>query len=187
MREGWVLAIMRKNDTHVLIHYDYEPLTIKCIKETEHVLEYFSRPENINRDMRLVAYEYIKENSGVWGSEEERKALAKDYSVDALKYGYASNGALYVIPENVGKIFCDKGYNAYIDFDNDEICVNTLNIAYKYADILKMSGLEDSHIKPYRVDENYMNFPFWHSDDMLSLYQKWTILYNGMFFYSLKT
>lgn len=188
MEMDWVLAIMRNNDTHALIHYYTKPNTRECIKETERVLEYFERDENINQDIRLVADSYVKDNGGRWGSNEEYEALKKDYnSVGSLVSTDMSKCALYVIPENVGKIFCDKGFNVYIDFDNDKIGLNVLNIDYNLLDVCKMSGWGWRSITPYYVDKNYMDFSFWHSEDMLGLYKKYEVLHNGMFFYSLKT
>lgn len=188
MEMDWTLAIMRNGFAHALIHYYTKPSTYECIKEAERVLEYFERDENINQDIRLVAYNYMKINSGRWGSHKEYDALKKDYKfVGSLAYTDVAKSALYVIPENVGTIFCDKEFNVYIDFDNDKIGLNVLNIAYNFNDICKMSSWDKRSITPYRTDKNYMDFSFWHSEDMLGLYKKHDIIYNGMYFYSLKT
>lgn len=80
MKMKWTLTIMRNGFAHALICYYTEPSTYECIKETERVLEYFERDENINQDIRLVAYNYMKINGGRWGSNKEYEALKKDYN-----------------------------------------------------------------------------------------------------------
>ena len=77
MKMKWTLTIMRNGFAHALICYYTEPSTYECIKETERVLEYFERDENINQDIRLVAYNYMKINGGRWGSNKEYEALKK--------------------------------------------------------------------------------------------------------------
>lgn len=188
MEMDWTLAIMRNGFAHALIRYYTKPSTYECIKETERVLEYFERDENINQDIRLVAYNYMKINGGRWGSKKEYEALKKDYNfVGTLVSTDAPKSTIYVIPENVGAIFCDNEFNAYIDFDNDKIGLNVLNIAHSFNNICKMSGWDSHSITPYHTDKNYMDFSFWHSEDMVGLYKKYDIIYNGTFFYSLKT
>ena len=159
--EAWTISIIKDGDCQACFYYNERVNTRRAWKETEKIIDFFQKDENLNEPPELVAFKYIAENEGLMEHENWKELFHKYPCIYPLRGNFAG-GVLYTGRSRIASAI--ETYGITINFDNDNIETDMFSLFFDFKAILEDTGLKMPLFKVYNVpvknliDCNFLDF-----------------------------
>ena len=159
--EAWTISIIKDGDCQACFYYNERVNTRRAWKETEKIIDFFQKDENLNEPPELVAFKYIAENDGLMEHENWKELFHKYPYIYPLRGSFAG-GVLYTGRSRIASAI--ETYGITINFDNDNIETDMFSLFFDFNAILENTGLKMPLFKVYNIpvknliDCNFLDF-----------------------------